>query len=556
MKKIKILTMFLLTAVLTLALVFAGTSSPAKLVYNQPTTSLNVALSSLVTGAKYNITTPTITQSNNLPITFTVTGSEVAGNVLTTSGTTSAMTVATNVDYSELKIGNSYTGNILIKQQSPGTDSITIPVEFVSSFCTTGEKGGNLEITDFKLNNNDGDNDEWSPLDEIELKIEVSNNGNDKIKDVIVEIGLFNSNGKNVIKDMEDLDNKKIKLGSIKDDDEDTAIFNFKVPTDFEEDNYRLVVKTYSDDLNEDKECSSKVTDFDANDFYESIDGVREEDEKKHIIFSNIEVSPNPVQCGEKVQITGEIFNIGDEDYEDQVRVTLFSEGLKLNSEKIVREDFSQGDSKLIDFEFDVPEGIQEKLYNLEFRTYYDYDKNSDKYDLTSGDKFVSSLRVAGNCNVQNVNVAISADLNPETPEVVPGKGLIIDAKLRNTGDAQTTYLISVLGNSEWSTISSVDPQSVTLNPGESKDVSIALTVNSDVVGDKELLIRAVYNEKVTEQKVVLTVNDSGKTTANMTPFIEHLKNNWFIYLIIVVNVILIIAIILVIRSMVSPRPL
>ena len=557
MKNSKVFTGFLLSAILVAMLVFAGTSTPSKLVYNQPTNSLNAVLSSLITGTSYNITTPTITQSNNVPIKFTITGSEVAGNILTTSSATSTITIATNVDYTQLKLGNSYTGNIVLRQQSPGTDIITIPVEFVSSFCSNGEKGTNLEITDFKLNNNDGDDDEWSPLDEIEITVEVSNNGNDKVKDVIVELGLFNSKGKNVIKDMDDLEDRKIKLGSIKDDDEDTVLFKFKVPADFEEDNYKLVVKAYSDDLNEENECTSKVSDFDANDYYESIDGVREEDEEKHIIFSNINVSPNPVQCGEKVQVTGEIFNIGDEDYEDQVRVTLFSEVLKLNIEKIVREDFNQGDSKLVEFEFDVPEGVAEKLYNLEFRTYYDYDKDIDKYDITSDDKFVGSIKVAGNCNVQNSNVVITANLNGETPEVVAGKKIIIDAKLRNTGDIPTTYVLSVLGNSGWSSLSSIEPQSVALNPGESKDVSIALTINENASGDNELTIRAVHNEKVTEQKVVLTVNESDqKTATDLTPFLDHVKNNWFIYLIVIVNIVLIIAIILVIRSMVSPRPL
>lgn len=557
MKKIKIFTIFLAVLFLTSVLVFAGISSPSKLLYNQPVTSLNAALSLLITGANYNITSPSILQSNSVPIVFTITGSEVTGNVLTTSGTTSTIKVDTNVDYSQLKIGTSYTGNIVLTQQS-GNNSVTIPVEFVSSFCSDGEKGGNLEISNVEFNNDDGDDDEWSPFDEIEISVEVTNNGNEKIKEVVVELGLFNPNGKNIIKDMDELEDRKIKLGSINDDDDDTATFKFKVPADFEEDNYRLVIKAYSDNLNEDKECTSKVDDFDTNDFYQSIDGVREEDEEKHIIFGNIKVSPDPAQCGEKVQVTGEIFNIGDEDYEDQVRITLFSDGLKLNTEKIVREDFSQGDSKLVDFEFDIPKNAAEKVHNLEFRTYYDYDKDTDKYDLVSDDKFVASVKVVGNCNVQNANVAITANLNPETPEVVAGKKVIIDTKLRNNGEVAATYVISVLGNSGWSTLSSIEPQSVTLNPGESKDVSIALNVNEDAVGDKELTIRAIYNEKITEQKVILTINEGSNldNNANVGPFFEHIKNNWFIYLIIIVNIILIIAIILVIRSMVSPRPL
>jgi len=554
----KIFTAIFMTAILAVSLVLAGTSTPSTLSYNQPTTSLNSVLSSLNTGVNYDITTPAITQANNLPITFTVSGSEVAGTVLTTSGSTSTITVGTNVDYDEIDFGTTYTGNVVLTQASPGTDTVTIPIEFTSSFCSNGEQGNDLEISDVKIDNNDGDDDEWSPLDEIEIEVEVSNdNDDDKIKDVMVEIALFDSTGKNIIKDMDDLDDEEIDLGSIKDGDEETARFTFTVPADFEDDNYKLAIKVYSDDLGQDVECNAESSDL-SNDFYEVIDGEREQDEEKHIIFSNIQVTPNPAQCNEKIQITGELFNIGDADYEDQVRVTMFSEGLGVNTEQIVREDFDEGDSEVIDFEFDVPADADEKIYFVEFRTYYDYDDDDDSYDEVSDEKFTTSVRIAGNCNVQDSNAAISASLNSETPDAVAGKTVIIDAKVRNTGDAATAYTVSVLGNSGWSSISSIEPSTLNLLPGESRDVSIALNVNSDATGDNELTIRTAYDGKVTEQRVVLSVSDKGSSTSNadLGPFVNHLRDNWFIYLIILVNIVLIVAIILVIRSMVSPRPL
>ncbi len=556
MTKTKIFNMFLMTAILAVTLVLAGTSNPTTLTFTEPTTSLNAALSSLNTGVNYDITTPAINQADNVPITFTVTGSEVAGTVLTTSGATSTITVAATVDFNEIDIGTAYTGNIVLTEQAPGTDTVTIPVEFVSTFCSAGDAGSDLEITDVKIDNKDGDDDEWSPRDKIEVEVEVTNNNNnDKIKDVMVEIGLFDSTGKNIIKDMEDLDDEEIDLGSIKDDDEDTAMFTFTVPADFQDDDYKLVIKTYSDDLGQDMECSSESNDL-SDDLFESINGEREEDEEKHLIFDNIKVSPNPAQCSEKIQVTGELFNIGDEDYEDQVRVTMFSEGLGINTEKTIREDFDQGDSELVDFEFDVPAKTEEKLYTIEFRTFYDYDDDDDSYDEVSDEKFTTSIRVAGNCNLQDTNVAIAATLDSETPEAVPGKQVIINSKLTNTGDVATSYTVSVLENSEWSSLLSIEPKMVNLLPGESRDISIALTVNNDATGDKELTIRADYDGKTTDQRVVLTIGEGKMASADLGPFVNHLRDNWFIYLIILVNLVLIIAIILVIRSMVSPRPL
>jgi hypothetical protein len=560
MTKTKLFTMIFMTAILAVSLVLAGTSNPTSLTFTEPTSTLNAALSSLVTGTQYNIATPTINQANNAVIGFTVSGTEVAGTVLTTSGTTSSISIAATVDYDEIEVGETYTGNIVLTQVSPGTDTVTIPVEFIGSFCSNGEQGGDLEITDVSIDNDDGDDDEWSPRDSITVEVEVTNNNNDdKIKDVFVEMALFDSTGKDVTNDLEfqGSEDEEIDLGSIKDDDEKTATFEFDVPADFEDDNYKLVIKAYSDDLGEDKECTAKSNDL-SDTYFESINGERETDEEKHIIVDNIKVSPNPVQCNEILQITAEAFNIGDADYEDQIRITAFSEGLGLNTEEIIREDFDEGDSELFDIEFKIPANTEEKLYNIEFRTYYDYDEDDDSYDEVSDEKFTTQVRVAGNCNTQNSNAAITASLNSETPEAMPGKTVIIDAKIRNTGDVTSTYTVSVLGNTGWSRLSSIEPQVVTLNAGESRDVSIALTVNDDASGDNELTIRAAFDGKTTDQRVVLSITEGNMSGSNadLGPFVNHLRDNWFIYLIILVNIVLIVAIILVIRSMVSPRPL
>ena len=104
-----------------------------------------------------------------------------------------------------------------------------------------------------------------------------------------------------------------------------------------------------------------------------------------------------------------------------------------------------------------------------------------------------------------------------------------------------------------WESLVSIDPQTVTLSPGQSKDASILLNVDQAAQGDKEFTIRAVYGtagDKAVEQKVSLSIAKSQAT--DYQAVVNHFKNNWFIYLIVLVNVILIIAIIIVIRRMVS----
>ncbi len=569
--KTKIILTSFVAVFVAMTFVFALTTlSPTTLKFTEPTTNATFSVTNLdasINPATYIITNPTIMQENDLPIIFSLSDPQFT---LTTSSP-KTITVTTNVDYNEIGIGKTYSGNIVVKKCTPlnndlvaydcvvnTTEPLNLPITFTSSFCSAGEKGTDLEISNVEIDNSDGDEDAWSPLDEISIEVEVSNEGDEKINDVFIEIGLYDSEGRNLIKDMDDLDDDEIDLGNIKDGDEDTATFKFTVPADFESGNFRLVVKAYSDDVGENELCTAHASDLN-NDVYQTISGEREEDEEKHVIFDNIKLTPSPAQCSERVQITGEVSNIGDNDYEDQVKVTLYNKDLGLNVEKIVREDLEQGDSELVDFEFDVPKNADEKSYVLEFKTYYEYDEDDDDYGITSDKTFTESLRVEGNCKIEETkNVALTAELDAETPQAIAGKQVIINAVLKNTGTTETTYLVSVSGAAdEWSSIVSINPQAVTLQSGQSREISIILNINEDVEGEKELTLKTSFDGSVKEQKlkmVVVSSEERQDQQEQLQPVVKHLRENWFIYLIIVVNIILIIAIILVIRSMVTPH--
>lgn len=506
----------------------------------------------------YTVDFPTIIMDNTVPITFTASGTNVVLQnnkyIVEDITTTEIIKIKANVDYNEISIGKTYTGNIVVKNIINTQDTLNVPISFSSSFCEEGEKGTDLEITEIEISNSDGEDDEWSPLDQIEVKVEVSNEGDERVKDVTVEIGIYNAEGKNIIRDVENLDDEQVDLGNIDDGDEETATFTFNVPSDFESGDYNLVVKVFSDDLGEDVMCTSESSDLD-NDFYQTITGERESEEEKHVIFQDIKVTPSPAQCGDRIQISGEAANIGDEEYEDQVKVTLVNKELGLNLEQVIREDFDEGDSELVDFEFDVPMNTKEKVYVLEFKTHYDYDKNDDEYDITSEDSFTQSVRVEGGCEAEQPtnNVIISAELDEETPEAVAGKQVLINVNVRNTGTNESTFTIGVSNNEDWSQVVSINPQTLSIGPGQSKDAVIILEVNEDVEGDQEFSIVTTYEGGRKEQRVSVPVSQEPQQTDQLSPVLEHIRDNWFIYLIILVNIILIIAIILVIRSMVSP---
>lgn len=571
--KINLRLLGLFIIVLSLNMISAATFSisPSLLKYTEPINELSItitppAVSDQNPNYSYMITIPTIKLDNDQQLIFQLTGDKIIaeGNKYRVREITKQEVIkvkALNIDYDEISLGKSYTGDITVENSENAQDKLTIPIRFTGSFCSSGEQGTDLEITEVQIDNSDGEDDEWSSLDLIEINVEVSNDGSERIKDVFVELGLFDSDGKNIIRQMDDLNDRKIDLGNIKDGDEETATFKFTVPSDFEEGNYNLVVKAYSDDLGENDLCTSEASDLD-NDFFQTITGEREEDEERHVIFHKIKLEPSPAQCGEIIQVSGDVANIGDTDYDDQVKVTLVNKDLGVDLEQIVRGDLEQGDSELVDFEFTVPINAQEKAYVLEFRTYYDYDKDDDEYSITSEQKFTQSLRVEGNCQEKPTpekpeskkDVIINAELNPETPQAISGKQVAITVSLKNTGTSASTFILLITENSEWSTLVSIDPQVLVLAPGESKESNIILNVNPDIEGEKTFTIKASFDGITKEQKVT-TVVVKEPTTNQFSPIIKHLRANWFIYLIIIVNIILIVAIILVIRSMMAPQP-
>ena len=476
--------------------------------------------------------------------------------------TTTTITINTTADYDKLTVGDSYSGVLTIEDKADPSNIITVPVTFMKSFCELGEQtlteGGEdyeLKLKDVQIDNDDGDDLDWVPLDSITIEVEVENIGSDKVREVIVELGLFDATGDNIIDDMNNLEDEKIELGRLNEDDDETVIFEFQVPADFEEEIYTLVVKAYSDDEGEDTICTSSTSDFDASNYYEEINGEREDDEENHIVVDSIRISPSTAECSEIVQVSAEVFNIGDEDYEDQVEVTLYNEKLGIEMSKTIREDFDQGDSEEIEFEFTVPEDATQATYLLEFRTYYDYDDKDDYYELMSEKKFYKSILIDGNCVIiSESDVKITAKLDSETPEANAGEQVIIKATLENTGEDSTLYTVSVYGNSAWSSLSGIDPSTVIISAGESKEVDIILDLDKDAEGDKEFTIKVTHDEEETEQKVALSVN--AKTSSGITgaAISDHIKENGFIYAIVIINLILIIAIILVIRRMVTAK--
>lgn len=546
--------MIALMVVFSLAIVSAAsnfTVSPNGALLTQANSQATMTISGT---AAYSATMiSTITDDNGLNI-----NPNVAVN-----GQTITITESGNVDYDlGLTFGFVYMGNLRISETANASNNRTVQVMYMKTFC----EGGALNDSDMKINvdiNNrgEGEDDEWKLLDRIQIEVEFENTGNEDLDDIMIEIGLIDEDGNDVADDLDWISNdeEKTKIGDVNDGKDETYEFEFKVSNEFDEGDYALMVKAYPKG-DEDQACIDYSTDL-SGVYFEEIAIERENDDDRQVVFENIIVDPISTPCGQEVTVTATAYNIGETD-QDAVKLMIYSKDLNVDEYRVI-EDFDMDDSITTEFSIFIPRNISEGDYELKLFSRYDYDEDDDDDDndeLTYKDQYFDeqsevekiTITAEGQCVGSGVTeVEIDAQLSDDTPKAIIGRQVVLEVTLENTGNVDTTYDVSVLGVSSWADVADIDPSQVTIGAGDEETVTIYLDIDSDAdAGDEEFTIKASGAGEVTEQKVLLTLEE-GWAAGIIT---NNLRNNWFIYLVILVNVILVIAIIIVIARMVGKR--
>ncbi len=289
-------------------------------------------------------------------------------------------------DSSNLDFGdNSFT----VKTQDE-TGDITNSLIFTvrKTFCETG-KIGDLKIDNIKINNLDGNDETWKLTENVEIEVDVKNIGREEINNVIAELGLFDSRLSNVIDDLEFDSDKEIDLGDLNPGDDEKATFSFMVPVDFEDGNYRLVIKTYSDENREENLCIDVSPDLD-HDYYNEINVEREKNKNKLIIFNNVEM-PEEVECGDSLTLHSDVLNVGNKN-QDRVRIKLVNDLLDID-EFVELYDLDKGYQDRVSLDFDIPNNISNGNYSLVLSADYDY--SNVKYKTSSDNKEIIPIEIS-----------------------------------------------------------------------------------------------------------------------------------------------------------------
>lgn len=424
---------------------------------------------------------------------------------------------------SDLKLGD-YLTKINVTT-SGGEVSESSDLKIVRSYCDYGRVGSDLEIEWVKDKTPGGDDWDWKPLDEVDIKVKVFNHA-DNDEDVTIKLDLYDTDERSFV----DIDNNEETI-EVNEHDSRTYTFTIDIPSDVDEKHYRLYVKAYVDG-DEEEQC----TDLIEGNLYQD---TRINKESRDVILSKIDV-PSSVECGSSLEISARAYNIGSND-EDEVKVNVWNKKLGIDEDS---SSFAldEGESRRVLFSFDIPENVSEDSYDFSFIVYFDYDDNDEEYDEES-EVYKKSVKVDCKEPVLRQDAAIFAELVSEAKE--EGE-IIIKATITNTGETETLYFISVEGVEGWASVDRIEPSSFSLDKQKSRDVNIYLTANKGSAGEHEFVIRAVYGDRVTEQRLQLAVERERGAGITGAAIGESFRENWFIWLIVIVNVILIILIIVI----------
>jgi len=420
----------------------------------------------------------------------------------------------------------------------PFTITITAPSEIVS--CNSIENKGNLKVKKIDFNNNGfsgrefGSDDEWFPFEEIEVEIEIENDDYD-IDDISVEWGIYSIKDEDWLIDMDEEDEFDLKDG-----DRETLIVTFKLDDDLDldldqfvddEENYRFyVVATGTIDDNNSPHDGDDTCVFD----YEPASIIIESD---FIVLDNIKF-PESAKCGETIEITADVWNIGS-DQQDDVSVFVTNKEFGL-IEDILVGDIDEFDNQHLSFTFTVPKNVTEKTYAIEFEV---YDEDNDIYENDFDDdpaRFTLPLKISGNCAVEP-EVSVSATLESGAKA---GEEMKIKITLGNLGSDTRTFMVDVENYGAWAELSE-SPGTITLNSGSSGETYVNLDVDKDASSGEKTFNILVYEGTELIKTQPISVNIESRNFLGITGFSIN-EGNGYLWGLGLLNVILVIVIIIV----------
>jgi hypothetical protein len=475
---------------------------------------------------------------NGKTITFT------KPSAITATGSAQTVTVSYNVpsDF-EFKFGKSYSSSISIVASSGNASQ---KISFASTPFYTGSNAGSLDITDFELDDVSGfgneDDNLLYPFDESTFVFYVENDGTSKIKDIEIEACVWDVSAEKCVFDEDDMkiSNNKFDLKEGKDQ---------KITLTFTPDaeklksgntNYVFYVRAVGEIDDSDSAYDGDET---GDSSYSNFEIVTDDE---FVIISNIKLNTESVSCGNTVELTADVWNLGDDLDDDEVFVWVYNKELGINKKIEFPNGIDSMESEKIDFTFTVPQNAAEKSYTIRLGAYNDDGlSDDDVFQTSKGDDdqdavFYTPLTIAvGSCSTTPL-ASVAASLQSDAKA---GNEFTVKATIINAGLSSSTFNLALSGYDSWASLVSMDKTSVTLASGASQDVIITLKANAGASGDQTFNIDVVEGTKSLSQPVSVSVARTGISLPNLSNLFSG--NSW-IWVIGALNALLVLVIVVV----------
>jgi hypothetical protein len=515
---------FGILAILTF-LSFAGaaiTTNPTSVTFNNQYQSVTF----LVTNTAANAVT--------LPSSLTVTDDD-GNNAIVSFNQTSISASSTDVPViatvssidANFVLGKSFSKQFTITDSVTPANSINVTVnlqKIPSEYADNGHL--DVSIDDIKVTDGYGDDTDWYPLDSIQAKILVENNGPKKIRSISVSYGLYDiDNSKWIFKD-------KASSFSLGDGNDKTLTVEFQLTqlSKFDTDNaanYEFYI--WATGTDDDTSNKTSVT---------TSDSIEMQFDDHFVILDSLEVT-GTVSCGSSLQVAGTAYNIGTED-EENVYLKVFNTALGI-SQKVTIGDIDSMDSQDFSFSLDIPSDTEDGSYDV---TLLVYDEDNDMFENSDGDesKSVISLNIpSGSCSaLPPVSVTTTSE-----SKAVAGQELDVTATVRNTGTKTATFTLDLSDYSDWASLVSIDKTSFTLAAGASQSVLVRLNVNADASGEQTFNILLKEGSRTLTQPVSVSV-EKPQSGFSLTGLFSGASGNLYLYGIAALNILLVLIIIIV----------
>ena len=224
--------------------------------------SATITFSNIPELSPYNNSfTFTMSSTNNETVSLQITDITQDGKTITfeekiftiIANTPTTVTMNYNVNDFNFVLGETY--STLLVANGTISPQISTAIQFEEvNYCELIENKGELEVVigDVTITNGFGDEEDyWYLFDEIEVEVKVTNDDTDKIKDIVINWGLYDAENGDWI-----IDNQESDF-DLDEDDDKTIIISFKLDEnidDLEDKAYKFYVWVTGDARSDDTE--------------------------------------------------------------------------------------------------------------------------------------------------------------------------------------------------------------------------------------------------------------------------------------------------------------